>query len=108
VLGAEKAANLVTNLLNWATFKYLSLRTCLATYIIFVLFSWTTLKIFIAAKRIHTIIKMSTKQTLNITNNFLCLSLSLMRPPLPPSPPQAHATHTKRKDLHLIWLNNGT
>jgi len=114
VLVTEKAANLVTKLLNWATFKYLSLHTCLSACIIFVLFSWTTLKIFIAAKRIHTIIKLSTEQTLNITNNFLSnnfLSLSLScTPPQPPrSPlPQAHSTHTKHKDLHLIWLNNVT
>jgi hypothetical protein len=91
VLVTEKAANLVTKLLNWVTFKYLSLRTCLSTCIIFVLFSWTTLKIFIAAKRIHTIIKMSTEQTLNITNNFLSnnffsLSLSLCHGPAPPCP----------------------
>ncbi len=95
VLVTEKAANLVTKLLNWATFKYLSLRTCLSACIIFVLFSWTTLKIFIAAKRIHTIIKMSTEQTLNITNNFLSnnfpsLSLSVM--PLPPQPPPSPST----------------
>ncbi len=103
VLVTEKAANLVTKLLNWATFKYLSLRTCVSACIIFVLFSWTTLKIFIAAKRIHTIIKLSTEQTLNITNNFLSnnfLSLFLF---LSCPTPQAHSTHTKHKDLHLIW-----